>query len=644
MTLTAEQIRALAPAPGYRQIDRYMPDPYRRALGDTRTPLAVLTKSWRDGLKRLDHELGLVQRSRSVRFFSDLDDGGRLGALHDQVPWEEEDTEAFRIRLAEIARIAAQGAASARRMLSLVALATGSEIVDVIPPDRTDHAVSHGETTITVSTGQGQTRGYLVKPDRPGEDGAPDVPGELFAADVIDAPNRLFTETAELLPGPNYMFRLHNTASATLPDILGDGERTYPYPIFRLEAGENIGPLMLIQTFNDPPRRAPRAIVINRRLRAGSVLDVNVEQMAWNHDEGTATLIGPWRLDGDREALYGGLTEIAIPSARFDNEPGDPAAGYALRLLGSDGLDFNGTLKDEMIDQGTIPDDGIQMPSLLGQGTSLWRVVRILPDPEGSNEIHDARFEPLPRGVDLRITARWSGRRAGEFAVVVGDPYLAIDTNGPLPHRHAWLDEVITRFKLAGTVRVQPLLEDLFAGQSDEAIQVNLETRASFEISVDIDNWGELASVASISDSFELFTERTIEFDTVVEADTSASIVNEGVILEMDEPLVLADVVEVFPESRTGLETSVRLRDEFTLTIEEPVNPGRVGPIRGDPVLGPVPVRPRPITGPISPVSPVTRTRPLGAPVSESQEPIVFNFTDRIRVRDSISLRRPRNR
>ena len=85
MTLTAEQIRALAPAPGYRQIDRYIPDPYRRALGDTRTPLAVLTKSWRDGLKRLDHELGLVQRSRSVRFFSDLDDGGRLGALHDQV-------------------------------------------------------------------------------------------------------------------------------------------------------------------------------------------------------------------------------------------------------------------------------------------------------------------------------------------------------------------------------------------------------------------------------------------------------------------------------------------------------------------------------------------------------------------------------
>ena len=512
MTLTAEQIRALAPAPGYRQIDRYMPDPYRRALGDNRTPLAVLTKSWRDGLKRLDHELGLVQRSRAVRFFSDLDDGGRLGALHDQVPWEEEDTEAFRVRLAEIARLAAEGAASARRMLSLVALATGSEIVHVIPPDRADQSVSHGETTITVSTGQGQTRGYLVKPDRAGEDGAPDEAGELFAADIIDAPNRLFQEAAELLPGPNYMFRLHNTASATLPDILGGGERTYPYPVFRLEAGENIGPLLLVQTFNDPPRRAPRAIVVNRRLRTGSVLDVDVEQMAWNHDEGTATLIGPWRLDGDREALYAGMTEIAIPSARFDNEPADPAAGYALKLLDSSGLDFNGVLEDEMIDLGVIPDDRIQMPSLLGQGASLWRVLRILPDPEGSTEIHDARFAPLPRDADLRITARWSGRRAGEFAVVVEDQYLAIDTNGPLPHRSVWLDEMIARFKLAGTVRVQPLDGDLFAGQSVEAIRVSLESSASFEITLDIDNWGELATEASVTDSLDLFTELTIDF------------------------------------------------------------------------------------------------------------------------------------
>lgn len=642
MTLTAEQIRALAPAPGYRQIDRYMPDPYRRALGDKRTPLAVLTKSWRDGLKRLDHELGLVQRSRAVAFFNDLDDGERLGALHDQSPWEEENTEAFRIRLAEIARLAAQGAASARRMLSLVALATGSEVVHVIPPDRIDEAVNHGETTITVSTGQGQTRGYLVKADRAGEDGAPDVAGELFAADVIDAPNRLFQETAERLPGPNYMFRLHNTASATLPDILGDGERTYPYPVFRLEAGENIGPLMLVQTFNDPPRRAPRAIVINRRLRTGSVLDIDVEQMAWNHDEGTATLIGPWLLDEDKLALYGGLTEIAIPSARFDNEPGDLAAGYALKLLDSTGLDFNGTLEDDMIDQGAIPEGRIQMPSLLGQGASLWRVLRILPDPGGSNEIHDARFAPLPRDADLKITARWSGRRAGEFAVVVDDQYLAIDTNGPLPHRSAWLDEMIARFKLAGTVRVQPLLEDLFAGQSDEAIQVNLESRASFEIVLDIENWGELESAATITDSFELFTELTVEFDTVVDADTAVNVSNEGRFFDLDEPAVATDILELFPETESRLESSIRLRDEFTLTIEDQTGPGRE-PVRGDPVIAPTPRRPGLITRPIAPVVPDTRFRTLADPAEEPQEETVFNFTDRIRMRDRISLRRPRN-
>lgn len=644
MTLTAEQIRALAPAPGYRQIDRYMPDPYRRALGDTRTPLAVLSKSWRDGLKRLDHELGLVQRSRAVRFFSDLDDGGRLGALHDQVPWEEEDTEAFRVRLAEIARLAAEGAASARRMLSLVALATGSEIVHVISPDRVDESVNHGETTITVSTGQGQTRGYLVKPDRPGEDGAPDEVGELFAADIIDAPNRLFQETAELLPGPNYMFRLHNTASATLPDILGGGERTYPYPVFRLEAGENIGPLMLVQTFNDPPRRAPRAVVINRRLRAGSVLDVDVEQMAWNHDEGTATLIGPWRLDEDRESLYAGLTEIAIPSARFDNEPADPAAGYALKLLGSDGLDFNGALEDEMIDLGVIPDDRIQMPSLLGQGASLWRVLRILPDPGGSTEIHDARFAPLPRGADLRITARWTGRRAGEIAVVVEDQYLAIDTNGPLPHRSAWLDEMIARFKLAGTVRVQPMEGDLFAGQSVEAIRVNLESPASFEITLDIDNWGDLATDATITDSLDLFTELSVEFETEVNADTGVSIANEGSFFDMEDPVVTTDILDLMPEAETGLATTISFRDEFSLTILDARRPGPTRPNPESPIVEPVPRRPGPIVEPVRPVVPGRRLQPLADTTDETQQPLVLEFSETIRARDRISLRRPRNR
>ncbi|MEM0987407.1 MAG: hypothetical protein AAGK00_00900 [Pseudomonadota bacterium] len=575
MTLTAAQIRALAPAPGYRKIDRYMPSPYRRALDDKKTPMAALTKSWRDGLKRVDHELSMVQRSRAVAFFGDLDDGGRLGALHDQTPWPEEDVEAFRIRLAELARLAVAGAASARRMLSLIGLATGARLINVVPASKADYSVAHDGTTLSGTKGQGQTRGFFVKP---GEDGA------FFTGDVFDAPERLFHQDAQLIRGPNYTFRLRNAAAAGIPDILGNGSRDYPYPVFRLEAGETVGPLMLIQSFDDPPLLAPRAIVINRTLRAGSILDIDVAGMAWNHDEGTTTTIGPWLLNGKKEALYAGLTEVAGWRSRFDNEPGEPAAGYAMTLRAKAGLEFDGALDDLMIDKGAIAADAkIQMPSLLGQGRSLWRVVRILPDSDGSRDIMNARFEPLPRDTKLKISARWLGRRAGEFAVYVEDKYLDLAINGPLPDRAAWLDAMVDRFKLAGTVRVAPAVGELFAGQSETALQMTFESGAEVSAEVDIEPWGEFESTIKIEDSVIIADELPLDFgDTTVQLSDALEVTAERQDLVLESDARVEDAIELEVTGETALESGVDLSDSIELTVlltdNDDVRPPRPGP------------------------------------------------------------------
>lgn len=543
MSLTPEQIRALAPAPGHRRIDRYLPAPYRRALDDPHTPMAALTKAWRDALRRVTHELALVQRSRSVAFFTDLDDGARLGALHDQAPWPEEDTEAFRTRLGELAALAVAGAASARRMLSLVGMATGARLVDVVPPGRASYAVTLGETTLTGATGQGQTRGFLAKRA---------APHTLFAADILDAPLRPFRQEARPLPVPGYTFRLVNPASATLPDLLGDGARSYPDPVFRLEAGAPFGPLALVQSFEGVPKRAPRIIVINRRLRPGTVLDIDVAGMEWNHSAGTVTHIGPWRLNGAKAALYAGLTEIASSRSHFDNEPGEPAAGYALTLRMADGLTFTGAAEDNMVDKGPIPPGPIRMPSLLGRGASLWRVLQVLPDPDGSDEITAARFAPLPADAALTITARWLGRRAGEFAVVLPERQLAPGEDGPLPHRADWLDAMIARFKLAGTVRVKPGAGALFAGPSAPDVELRFASRARPADALTLDPWGNFESAVAISDSLTLTTARRLNFASGVAA---------------------GDEMRLTPPVEARLESAVKLGDAVSLVIENAPEP-----------------------------------------------------------------------
>lgn len=513
--LSPEILRALAPAPGFKRVDRFLPDPYRRALHDPKTPMAVVTKASRDALKRADFDLEQVQRSRAVDFFADLSDGAALGALHDQTPWPEEDTESFRTRLRMVSVLALQGAASARRMLALIGLACSAELLAAFSyrPDDPSYSHNHNGQTQSGSIELGQTLGLFAKPNG----------GSLFAADVLDAPLRLYTQNVAPLNRPEYVFELQNPAFKTLSGVLGDAERLYPDPVFDFEAGQPIGPFALIQV--DPNRltHAPRVIVVNRKMRAGERLTVDVAAMRWDHsDSPTPTSLGWITSEGDKGALYAGLSEIASFQSLFDNEPNDPAAGYALDVRGADQLDWTGRLVDDLIDRGAIPQGAgtrLQMPALLGDGKTRWHVIEILkPAPAAQTDILDARFTPLPRTAKLRITARWAGRRAGEFALCVDETELALDQSGPLAHRSHWLDTMIDRFKLAGTVRVTPLPKDAFTDLPLPEVALDLSSKTALSDSFDLDTGPQFDSHALLAVGLTVYPQITLNLHSDVSA------------------------------------------------------------------------------------------------------------------------------
>uniref|UniRef100_A0AAN0MCL4 Uncharacterized protein n=1 Tax=Yoonia rhodophyticola TaxID=3137370 RepID=A0AAN0MCL4_9RHOB len=126
MALDAETVIDLAPAGQFGLIDRYLPDPYRRALNNDGDALASLTRTMRGTLRRAGAEIEAVQRSRALAFFNDLTDGRLLGALHDQAPWPEDDVPTFRDRLTRVAGLAMRGAATSDRLLNLAAIACGA--------------------------------------------------------------------------------------------------------------------------------------------------------------------------------------------------------------------------------------------------------------------------------------------------------------------------------------------------------------------------------------------------------------------------------------------------------------------------------------------------------------------------------------
>lgn len=562
--LSPEILRALAPAQGFKRVDRFLPDPYRRALHDPHTPMAVVTKASRDTLKRADFDLEQLQRSRSVAYFGDLSDGAALGALHDQTPWPEEDTESFRTRLRMVSVLALQGAATARRMLALIGLAASADLLAAFSyrPDDPTYSHSHNGLTQSGSIELGQTRGLFAKPGG----------GTAFAADVLDAPLRLYTQAAEPLNRPEYVFELQNPAFKTLSGVLGDAERLYPDPVFDFEAGQPIGPFALIQV--DPNRltHAPRVIVVNRKMRAGERLTVDVAALRWDHRDSQTPTSRSWiTTQGEKDSVYAGLSEIASVQSLFDNEPSDPAAGYALDVRGADHLDWTGLLVDQMIDTGSIPQGAgtrLQMPALLGDGKTRWHVIEIhKPSDAAQTDILDARFTPLPRAAKLRITARWAGRRAGEFALRFDETGLAPDQSGPLTHRVHWLNSMIDRFKLAGTIRVTPLPEDAFGDLPLPEVELDLSSKTTLSDRFDLDAGPQFDSHVLLSDGLTVHTQVGLTIASNVALSSGFDLgaaAPDGVLVSH---ATMSDALTVHPQTTLDLGASDVARPTDTLEI-----------------------------------------------------------------------------
>ncbi len=517
--LTPDILRSLAPAPGFKLVDRYLPNPYRRALHDGKTPMAVVTRATRDTLKRVDFDLEQLQKSRAVDYFMDLTDGASLGALHDQTPWPEESTEAFRKRLSTVSMLALQGAASARRMLHLIAVAADAEMLAAVSfnPDDPTYSVSHDNTTFSGAIELGQTRGIFAKSNAP-----------TFAADILDAPLRGYNQAAKPLPRREFVFEIDNPSFKTHARILGQDERTYPDPMFDIEVGENFGPFALIQV--DPNRltHAPRVIVVNRKMRAGNKLTIDPVSGLWDHSEGTGITSREWiTARGIKDSLYAGLSEIASTTSFFDNESNDIAAGYALDVRPNADLDWTGKLTDDMIDNGPIPQAAstkLQMPSLLCDGISRWHVVEIHQATDGSTEILDARFKPVAASAKIRITARWLGRRAGEFALRHDENTLSLDSIAALPHRTDWLNQMVNRFKLAGTIRVIPSDDDGFKTLPQPDLELDLSTTVKAKTTLDIDDGAHLNSNLELGVSMTLAPLLTLDLETQTSLETALSL------------------------------------------------------------------------------------------------------------------------
>lgn len=623
--LDIDTLRSLAPAEGHALIDRYLPAPYLRAFADPKTPMVGLNRASRRTLKRIKTELSALQRSRALEFYDDLADARMLGALHDQAPWPEEDKEAFRQRLTGLVAVAMTGAASAKRMLALAGLASNARLVATRSHWTGDESYSVTHTGITQSGTllPGQSRGFLVKP----------AGGKIVNADVFDAPPRLYSHEAQPLAGPHFVFDVQNPAFATLTDILSHDPRTYPDPVIDLKADADFGPLLMVRTAPDHPGTAPRVIAVNRVLPSGQTLRIDTAAMALTTDAPGAGLA--WlTCRGAKGFVYAGLSEITAADSFFDNElPATPSAGYALTLRGPAGVDWTGLLDDTMIDKGPIPDgpaSKIQMPSLLGLGRSRWHVVEVIRPPgapAGDVDLHDARFRPVPADAKLKVTLNWAGRRAGEFAVEIDPKLLDLAEEGPQPHRAAWLDRMIARFKLAGTVRVSRMDDGALDGLENTAVTIALRSRVEPTDGIDIDTGPEFISGVDLGDGVEVTPQVQIDLASATGVDDDITAEGAGGFEPFVSAVEATDTMDLAAQVQLDFAEAAALEDSADIAAAAAVVDLESATKVGDGVG----VHPQASLGFASPAK-------TGDGVEIGATDGVQNFADAVKVSDSFDL------
>lgn len=560
MSLASSNLSDLAPADHFGLVDRYLPDPYRRALSAHHDPMATLTRSVRTTLQRALSELDAVQRSRALIFFNDLSDGALLGALHDQSPWPEEQTEEFRARLGQVAQLAMQGAATAKRLLYLAALACSAQPLpkgpgaQAIPPQQAydfsvvRQGVDGTSTTRHVSgqTGPNQTRQFFEKPKT----------GVLVPIDVIDAPLRRFATQITPQPTPDYQFVLENPASETLAGFDGSTPLIWPDPTFRITTGAtSLGPLALVCSEH------ALVLLVNRRLPPNSWLEVRVRDMAWTHEPGTSQM-GPLTCLGSKQALYAGHA-LSADDHRVTANTG--STGPLLSLREKDALNFTGVLPAHPATLPALTAPGLlTLPSFLGRGLTRWRLLHALPGSDG--DVHTAQFVPVAHDADLTLSARWNGRLPGEFALRLPMSALAQDMTGPLTHRQSWLDTMVQRFKLAGTVRLD---EDMLHDPQDDFIgltELSMKSRITPSDALRVTNIMTFAETTQTKDTIILrpspnltLTSRALPSDEIT--------LKARVLLAITDSATPSDTIHIVPELVLDLQDSAHPNASVTLTL-----------------------------------------------------------------------------
>lgn len=559
MALDAERIIDLAPSDQFGLIDRYLPDPYRRALSRDGDPMAGLTRVTREALRRALSELESVQRSRALAFFNDLSDGALLGALHDQSPWPEDTIDSFRDRLTRVSALAMRGAATADRLLMLAAIAcdatrlSSGDGAQLLGP-RADYAFSlvqrgpDGAETIHSFAGlndAGQCRRFVRKNDG----------SAVFPVDVFDAPLRRFetdiTPISEPDGGPDQGFRfvLNNPGSETLAGLTMSDPVIWPDPYFEVTAGDApFGPFAFVNVHSG------QTICVNRTIAAGGSLTIDTRQMAWSHGDKDHSALGRLTCLGDKQAVYAGFG-LTLDDHRFGNGP----IGPLVSLRAKDRIAFSGQKWTAPISATALSDDmDLIMPSLLGEGQTQWRMIQLSDDTPASSDIHEARFCVVPQDADIQVKAHWYARRPGEFCLSVPQAALAPDMTGPLAHRKVWLDDMVERFKLGGTVRIsQDLLLTEFEG-FEETTELTLTSKVAASDVVLLTDPLELRDKVQPADTIEVLEGQSFE------GLSALTLKDEVQITKTD---VAADVLVSSVEPADRISISAGLPADFTSSV-----------------------------------------------------------------------------
>ncbi|MFZ5816343.1 MAG: hypothetical protein ACOY93_13770 [Bacillota bacterium] len=427
------------------RVFRFLPDAYRRA--GSQTVIRSLTGALGDALAVLDRHGRQLLQSRFIDHLADLDDAERLAALFALVPWPEEDLGEFRHRVGQMARIYLAGAATAPRLLEVVAAATDARLDEIVLPERAPQGGGPLNDRFTTSGH------YARRAD----------PAQRFEARLVELPP--VRQEVVITPASDYKWEVENATYADPGDFFTPP--TYPEPVVEITAGERPVTLPILLQ-----RDLRRLVLVNRFIPPGATLRVDLQHHQIQDLDGPATLQGPVTMGGAPapDLLYGtgGLAGDNRAWRLTDPPPRQSAARPFHLVRWSKQIRTGPDIPEVPGPPGSadpVPIANIPWPPLLGLGTSRWRLLvganpqGLLPALDEALELSDLR--PLPATVQTgpaSIRFHWIGRRLATFTVLVPEEQLC---DGPVPsgkmkHRADWLREQIHRLKLAGVLYLDP--------------------------------------------------------------------------------------------------------------------------------------------------------------------------------------------